>query len=258
MSDLHDRILKYLEKSGFPTEIRASEIILSRNQLSFSVYIPYWFVTNQRQYFDEENNNVNSVDIYANRYVYTQEEDRRIQKICKLYIECKKSDKTKWIFYPRYRDIGLIDRSLPDAEMELRRDFTTKLYLRKENHPFNDIPNSYNTFRMNIGIAHQNVFSERDDFYKAQNQVLKALFYSERNNMSPKPRMTIPIIIYEGGLFTYLIKDGTPTVNPIPYIRYISQGIVESPIPVYIDIIDIEHFNEYLGLIEYEFLQWET
>lgn len=64
--------------------------------------------------------------------------------------------------------------------------------------------------------------------------------------------MFIPLILYEGGMYRYDYQIDKPHVEKINFIRFVSQGIPEAPIPVFIDVVDIEYFSDYLILIENE------
>lgn len=176
MNETEKRILEKLKKTGFPTEIKATKILskgLSRQDRVFILTNSSWNYTNQLSFFDEKNTVIGSLDIHAIRAIDNISDDDKIDKICELYIECKKSSKIKWIFY--------CEETLPsDREVILRRTWDQRKLLEKEYHPFYYIPKIYKTTSTILGISHQNVFGDNRDFYKAQIQVLKALYYKKK------------------------------------------------------------------------------
>lgn len=54
------------------------------------------------------------------------------------------------------------------------RNVTTQY---EKNYVFKNIPQKYKNIKTNIAYTQQNVFKENNDFYKAQMQLLKSIFF---------------------------------------------------------------------------------
>lgn len=247
MCDEKKKILRNLEKTGFPTEIKATKILSLKGEIDLSK--PYWTVVNQQSYYDDSEGKIRTIDILAERLPsISQRMKREEYKVCRLYIECKKSDKEKWIFYvrasgPYYLMPGII---------ETRRTNEDRKYLKDTYNPFDFIPVSYKASNPYIGLSYQIAFRGKDTFYEAQMQALKSLFYSERTIPAPN-FFFIPIVLFDGEMYKYDISGEEEILERISYLRYVSQGIPESPVPVYVDVVDINAFSKYLKIIEDEF-----
>jgi len=240
LGDVKENILRELRNSGFPTEIKVTEYLKNKSGLNMRAQNTiYWSYKNQESYLDESENKIRSIDLCATvRYLTLR------NNTIKLYIECKKSDRAKWVFYTKPPPI-------------LKYQIIDVLQIDKINkyNPFDDVPDSYKTINPHIGLTYQITFRKNDDFYSAQMQALKAIYYCE--NTPPRKNvktLIIPVVVFEGGMYRYDVTKKDPEIHEIRYLRYQSHGIPESPIPLYVDVVHIDFFSEYINLIEKEII----
>lgn len=244
MDDVKEKILRDLRNSEFPTEIKVTEYLKNKSERRRTPPNKcYWFYKNQQSYVDESENKIRSIDLCADlRYPTIVSRLNEDMKQIKLYIECKKSDIAKWIFYTK-----------PPARFQLIA--VLQWDKEKKYNPFDDVPVAYNTINPHIGLTHQIAFRKNDDFYSAQMQTLKAIFYCE--NTRPRKNVKtlfIPVVVFEGGMYRYDMTKKEPEIHEIRYLRYQSHGIPESPKQLYIDVVHIDFFSEYISLIEKEII----
>src|SRR5450759_4211564 len=84
------KVKKEIEKSGLPTEIKATNALNNEG----------WAVYNEYPYLDNDENKIRALDIVANRaFMRTNSQEEQNDSDCSLYIECKKSDKHSWVFF---------------------------------------------------------------------------------------------------------------------------------------------------------------
>lgn len=247
MGNEKEKILRDLKNSGFPTEIKVTEYLKSKSELNLLAHNKcHWHYINQESYLDGSENKIRSIDLFAivrwGRILTVKPEEN---KIIKLYIECKKSDNAKWVFYTKpqsllaYQVVPILDLSIKDLKY----------------NPFDYVPVSYNTIKPHIGLTHQIAFRKNDDFYSAQMQALKAIYYCEKKpQMKDVKTLIIPVVVFEGGMYRYDVTKEDPEIHEIRYLRYQSHGIPESPIPLYVDVVHIDFFSEYIKLIEKEII----
>ncbi len=252
MSDEKENILKELRKSGFPTEIKVTEYLKNKSERIIFANKCYWMYNNQQSYLDESENKIREIDLCATVYHPHRISFSKDNKLIKLYIECKKSDKAKWVFYTKPPNI--LQSRILEAVRDAFRDVFSTGKMEKYN-PFNDVPDAHKTINPHIGLTYQIVFRDKDDFYTAQMQALKAIFYCEKNSPRKNEKtLIIPVVVFEGGMYRYDMTNKEPELQKIRYLRYRSHGIPESPIPLYVDVVHFDFFPEYINLIEKEII----
>ena len=253
MSDEKENILKELRKSGFPTEIKVTEYLKNKSErIMVTPNKCYWRYNNQQSYLDESENKIREIDLCATVYHPHRISFSKDNKLIKLYIECKKSDKAKWVFYTKPPNI--LQSRILEAVRDAFRDVFSTGKMEKYN-PFNDVPDAHKTINPHIGLTYQIVFRDKDDFYTAQMQALKAIFYCEKNSPRKNEKtLIIPVVVFEGGMYRYDMTNKEPELQKIRYLRYRSHGIPESPIPLYVDVVHFDFFPEYINLIEKEII----
>jgi len=199
----------------------------------------FWSYKNQESYLDESENKIRSIDLCATvRYLTLK------NNTIKLYIECKKSDRAKWVFYTK-----------PPPVLKFQILEVLQLGEEKKFNPFDNVPDSYKTIQPHIGLTHQITFRRNDDFYTAQMQALKGIYYCEKiPPLKSVNTLYIPVVVFEGGMYRYDVTKQEPELHKIKYLRYQSHGIPESPIPLYVDVVHIDFFSEYMKLIEKEII----
>ena len=171
---------------------------------------------------------------------------------CHLYIECKKSDNKYWIFYvdiSKLAPIGaiaVVDNDVQKKGLEL----ISELYFLPMKRIFPPLAYSYQ-----IARAKRN---ERDQFYKAQMQVLKSIEYSKDLKYFDQDKdLLFPVIVFDGKMFQCDIIEDEIELSEIDYVRYVSSGLPENNIQVCIDVMTLKYFPEYLDSLEREIKKYD-
>ena len=60
------------------------------------------------------------------------------------------------------------------------------------------------------------------------------------------------MILFDGKLFTCNLVDEELTVSEMDYIKYLSSGLPEEPLNLFIDVMTLNYFPTYLALVEEE------
>ena len=149
MGDEKENILRELRNTGFPTEIKVTEYLKNKSGPRWPAPNKcYWSYINQQSYVDENENKIRSIDLcatvrYPKPYSFQSDED---SKTMKLYIECKKSDKAKWVFYTK-----------PPSNYKI---FAVRQWSEeKKYNPIYDVPDLYNTINTHICLTYQITFN---------------------------------------------------------------------------------------------------
>jgi len=263
------RVRQEIEKTGLPTEIKATGILKKNG----------WNVFNEYPYLDVDENKIRTLDILANKAflkVNKPQSDRKkeveIDFFCELYIECKKSEKHSWVFFTETSPEPFIKYGLE----RLAYDFTygtfnavTRAYAQSnkelsiknlEEHTsiFSRIPIRFQTFKYKIALSQQPVFGKTDDFYEAVMQVLKSLSHEEKQKADGKSSefqpndIVIPVILFNGFMFECYYQKGQIRTPKINYTRYLAHGLPNQRLPALIDVMTLDYFPTYIRLIEKE------
>lgn len=105
------RVKKEIERTGLPTEIKATNI-LNKN---------HWHVFNEYPYLDTDENKVRTLDMVANKAFLKKNNakpngETEIDFFCQLYVECKKSEEHSWVFF-----YGTFTRPIPKIRLRQTR-----------------------------------------------------------------------------------------------------------------------------------------
>jgi hypothetical protein len=240
-----ERILKDMEKQGFPLEVKTSEILKTRN----------WEVTNQAAYLDIEKGKHRTVDIVAEKNVSS--EPNRLAFDVWLVAECKRSTKP-WVFYSSDFDLN---------NEETRRKFVSSSQFslnsfacQTESH--NSVTVITNEFLFKrrlaspifgkIGNASFEPFTDGKgmSIHKAQMQVCSAILYLDKQldsmtdvTESPYGIYFVPIIVVDGKLYTYENKKVRPTEGLYYYATFYDSAFM-------IEILTIDFLERYLDVLE--------
>jgi len=249
MSNLEDRVKKEIEKTGLTTEIKVTKILKDND----------WSVHNEYPYLDAEENKIRLLDIKAVKYILTPNESDNSstsKSSCELYIECKKSTKQSWVFYTETVPYSYLELTLDKLVAEsFGKVFNASIESEKnaQINIFTRIPTKFKKLDYRVALSHKTIFGEKDDFYNAQMQILKALHHEASLEEITKEMTIIPIIIFDGNLFECNYKLNELHVTKTNYTRYLSYGLPSQEIPALIDVVALEHFPKYIKMIEKEF-----
>lgn len=269
---IESRVKKEIERTGLPTEIKATEI-LNKNG---------WHVFNEYPYLDTDENKVRTLDIVANKAFLKNSKkpdgkrETEIDFFCELYVECKKSEKHSWVFFTETSPEPFIKFALDRLAYDVTyRTFNAAVRAYVQSHKrvkvsdlekrtsiFSRIPVRFETFTYKIALSQQPVFcnkGSKDDFYEAVMQVLKSLSHEEKekahgksSEFSPKD-IVIPVILFDGFLFECYYQKGQIRTPQINYTRYLAHGLPNQRLPALIDVMTSDYFPTYLRRIEKEF-----
>jgi len=240
------RILEDMEKQGFPVEVRTSEILKAHD----------WEVTNQAAYSDIQKGKHRTVDIVAEKNVLYKPD--KLGFDIWLVIECKRSTKP-WAFYSS--DIDL------DKE-EVRRKFVSSsqldinqiAYQKGLHEKIIDLIRNRFLFKNRLALptfrklAHASFepFTEGKgmSLHKAQMQVRSAILdmeenldYMERMTAFPYGIFFVPIIVFDGHLYTYENRELKTTEGLYYYVTMYGSAFM-------IEILTIQFFERYLTTLE--------
>lgn len=278
---LEEKILEDLIQRGLNTEITTFEYL---KKAGFSVVTQYPFV-------DPTSNKVRSVDVKAvYTKLYSSGSKMGVDKTINLFIECKKSEKEKWVFYTELSSPEIV--KITRGIVHLRKSLLGKL--QRPAHSTTDHWASISEGK--LGFIHMSALTDKHMFFQAQMQVLKAIWYymMRKEEFAPYDadcEMILPVIIFEGDMFEYYSKpaltleetlalmmekfpldpkileslkrgmkiasmrkelEGFP-IRRVQHIPFVSNGIPEDPAPVIIDIVTLDYLPTYLGLVKKEF-----
>lgn len=237
MSNLEKKVREEIQKTGLPMEIKATKLLKDNG----------WSVYNEYPYLDDEKNKMRQLDIKATKDFPS--------KACTLYIECKKSSKRSWVFYtekmPRSY-LSLIFGRLADDFLVGSIAYIDKSMGHKTPIDIlSKIPPSFHKRQYRIALSHKIVFGDKDEFYTAQMQILKALHYEKIYPADHKMKevVIIPVILFDGNIFECYYKNDKLCTPKTDYTRYLSQGLPNQKIPALIDVMTLEHFPKYLSFL---------
>jgi hypothetical protein len=257
------RVKKEIERTGLPTEIKATDILKKNG----------WNVFNEYPYLDTDENKVRTLDMVANKvFLKNNDGETEIDFFCELYIECKKSEGHSWVFFTETSPAPFIKFALgrladdavygtfnavAKAYAELHKEVKVK-DLEKRTSIFSRIPVRFETFRYKIALSQKPVFCGKDDFFEAVMQVLKSLSHEERekargesSEFLPKD-IVIPVILFDGFLFECYYQKGQIRTPKINHTRYLAHGLPNQRLPALIDVVASDYFPTYLRRIEKE------
>lgn len=244
-----------LIRRGFRTEISALRHLKKEGFL----------VVPQFPFIDPTENKVRSIDIkseYFGGFSFPK------RKQVTLFIECKKSDKQKWVFYTEYSNFDL-QRYSRDPTYDLKKNESIMAQLKRSGFSFFDLFKEPNR----LGLSQINILKDDPDlFLDAQMKVLKSIWHYLKNTYShfkydPNYELIIPVIVFEGDMYEYyyksdvysshgLVKKGVEEemkIEKIDCISFVSNGFPEDPTPVLIDVVSIDYFSEYIQNVKEEY-----
>lgn len=237
------KIIKDIRESGYPLEIEISSILRKDG----------WFVVNQYPCIDQKTKDVRVTDIMAMK---TWLSGARASGL-RLIIECKKSNKP-WVFYTSSKESDLWT-SLISAVDAIKKSlyFPKSLeMLTPEQQAVTLSSHIEKSHLMNLSIKVGTIChvpfrrkkDDKDDFFKATNQVLSALEY-EREKLK---LITYPVIVFDGEMYEFDIKQQEIEIKPIGYLQFITVERAEYPAPCIVDVMRKTHFHEFLRLVNTE------
>lgn len=244
-NNLEQNILKNIKESGYPVEIEATDILKEKG----------WQASNQVGYLDEEKSKWRPIDIRAIRAENIPHASIYKRLLIHLHIECKKSQKTPWVFYIRkktempFSPFDLIfllkKRSWPPV---LPKSFSEKNQWKDCFHYFT---------HEKIGVIPFEPFKKgKNKIFEATHQVIKSTRYHLEVMAASKLsqlktsifHISYPVIIFEGKLYGLFGKDGP--LKPVEYLQYLVDYKEEKFL---IDIVQLDFLNEYLKIMNEEF-----
>lgn len=268
---IESRVKKEIEKTGLPTEIMATEALNAED----------WTIFNEYPYLDMDENKVRTLDIVADKSLSKKNREMESDLACYLYIECKKTDRSSWVFYTQTTPVPFVLLSIDQLSYNVvAGTFNRVIEAYEESNKeltvegagmsiFSRIPVRLESLSYKIALSQQQVSindrkrgskGAKDEFYEALMQVLKTLSDRERNAKSGKESkirvgdVVIPIIIFDGLLFECFFENGKLKVSKIDYTRYLSHGLPNQKLPALIDVMTAEYFPTYLKKLSEELI----
>jgi hypothetical protein len=262
---LESDVKKEIEKTGLPTEIRATEALNNEG----------WMVFNEYPYLDIDENKIRTLDIVANKSFMriNNNQEKEFDFEYTLYIECKKASKHSWVFFTQASPLPFIWLSIDQLAYAVTKGtFNRTIEVLEESNKeltvevtgmsvFSRIPVQLESLSYKIALSQQSVFNNkgaRDDFYEALMQVLKTLSDKERNVESGKDSKIrvkdriVPIIIFDGFLFECFFEKENLKISKIDYTRYLAHGLPNQRLPALIDVMTADYFPTYLKKLNEE------
>jgi len=239
------RILKDLEKHGFPLEVRTTKMLGAKG----------WEITNQATFQDIETKKFRTVDIIAQKNLFLKPDDISIELF--LVIECKRHpEKPKpWVFYASHYDLN-------DDEMKRKTMASSHFTVSSIAHQrkFSDkITNMIRRFVVThfrapifgkLGYIPFEAFTkgQTQSIHKATMQVCNATFdYEDRIDESgfefPFGMLFIPVIVTDEHLYTYDGKQLNREEGLFYYVTYADSAfmfevLAEDFVSLYLDSLD--------------------
>lgn len=253
--DLQDKIIKEIEKTGFPLELRVSHLLRERD----------YFVAQSLYYLDEEEEKSREIDIRAlKNYTFERKcnpENPKNSYFVRNYffIECKKSDSKPWVFLSSPKgeydgELSLLPCSVDNTIVLSFQDYD----MLETIHPF-----STNNMR---GRSYFEPFKNNETgetIFRALNSAVKSTLYYMNKNKEDSHNYDIsfyyPLIIFDGKLFEAYLKNGDIKVKETDIVlvsfNYKSKNyhgecftvpvIKESALNNFLD--NIENSQEFIG-----------
>ena len=256
-----DRIIRDIEKSGYPLEIKATSVLESNG----------WNVLNQEGFLDVETGKWRTIDMVAWKNVNIPDSLVYERLHVSLIIECKKSSKP-WVFW--IRDKKGLRMFHPIAASGL-----IKLESKPWLHPlhFEKLADCFHyyfpEFEKIAVIPHEPFIKKREGksiIFEAKNQVLKSLLYQQERNRKfcsmeeAKEKagakfkttnlmlLVYPLVIFDGHLYELEYIEDKPKLTLSKYIQYLTSFGFPTPEEFVMDIVEIGFLNEYLGVLDNE------
>ena len=244
--DEKEKILKDIEEQGFPLEVETSQILESHK----------WEITNQMAYLDLEKRKHRTVDIVANKNLLLRPGELGFD--LNLVIECKKSSKP-WVFYASKIDIDNPETrrkmvasgqfiTFPPKEYDKRIVSMIELMIAQFLLKTHLIPSKFGKlahipfepFTKGKGMS----------IHKARMQVCNAILDLEKQfgQMTwtfPYGEIFVPIIVFDGHLYTYSNKELKTEKGLLYYVTYADSAFI-------IEIVTRHFLKSYIRIIEEE------
>lgn len=238
---LNDKILKWLDKEGYPLELKAAQIL--RN-VGFEVGQSIF-------YQDSDTNDTREIDIVA--YKYFKLDGNWIT--FSFVIECKSSKDKPWLAFTSKEE-----RLYPnDLIIHRNANILGKRFLNLVKTD-QDVKN-LNLFKIGEETAYNltRAFSDGIDVtYKAIMSTTKATaaLVEKANRATDTYRFFFPVILIDNKLFDcHLNTNNEIDVSEIGSVNLVLSNSFDSQRANFIDIVTIEHFENkmklYLADIEY-------
>jgi hypothetical protein len=259
-----ERIIKDIQKSGLPLEIKMSSILGADG----------WAVHNQEGYLDADENKWRTIDIMAHKSIEIPNSSAYSKLHFSLIIECKKSDKP-WVFYVREKEGARTFAPLMACGLVKQegKPWLHPLHMEK----WVDFLHYYSPYSKTIAVIPYQPFKDRkqSDIFEATNQLIKALHYEmERTRdffaheeareslaMFPKKQQQFvktlclfyPIIVFDGKLYELTYDAEKPKLSPSKYIQYLISYRSPRISDLFVmDVINPDFAEKYLKLINNE------
>lgn len=255
-----NRIIKDMEKSGYPLEIKATSILESHG----------WNLLNQEGYLDIEKGKWRTIDILAHQSANTSNSPVYERLHVTLVVECKKSSKP-WVFWVRDKKGLRMFRPLVASGL-------IKLESKPWLHPlhFEELADCFHYYFpefKKIAIIPYEPFIKKEKgdgksiVFEAKNQVLKSLLYEENQtrkfcsmeearekvkaNFKTANSIFVlyPLIIFDGHLYELEYIERKPKLTLSRYIQFLTSFGFPTPDEFVIDIVEISFLEEYLRVL---------
>lgn len=246
--ELENKVLKWINKEGYPLEMKASQIL---RKIGFDVGQSIF-------YLDSDTQDSREIDIVA--YKYFRISDFWITFA--FVIECKSSIDKPWIAFTSKEE------RLYPKDFIIHRDANKKGKSILREISRHDELKELSLFKLNERTAYSTIraFTEGPDMtYKAMKSATKATaaLVEKGNKARDVFRFFFPVILIDSKLFEcYLDENAEQNISEIKDIKLVLSNSFDSQRANFIDLITLDGFEElmrkYLADIEFLAKEYET
>ena len=272
-----DYLIKRIKQSGYPLEIRISDILDNDE----------YYVSNTQYYFDEDTKQGRDIDIFASplffdldkKLIDLENKLRPFRVRTDMAIECKKSQTHAWVFYTRpnvklsgYHVSGQFKTSVPKNTKTLVDPFKRELQdcFAFHYHDFERVAIAYDEIKkqkLEKGTTRKDNQSRREIF-EAINQLIKFTCYETHQTLNRFLNLSVktaykdiivfyfPIIVFDGDMFEVIFDSGEPNVERTNHIILKTEyncsycNEVES---FTLDVVHSSFFSEFMNILRMDF-----
>ena len=227
--NLEDKILKWINKEGYPLEMKASQIL---RKIGFEVGQSIY-------YLDNESQDSREIDIVAYKYYKVSNDWVTFSFV----IECKSSNDKPWVTFSAkeerlYANDFVIYRDANHWGQEILRGLAVEEKIR-----------NLSLFKLNERTAYSTVraFSEGADMtFKAIKSVTKAtLALVDKGNKTNSYRFFFPIILIDGRLFDcHLDSHDEQVLTELDGVKLVQSTSNDNKRVSILDIMTLNGFEE--------------
>lgn len=213
---LKKKIVREIERSGFPLEMEIGNVLRSKN----------WYTRHSPLFFDLDDLRMKEYDIVASRQTKHFE--------ARLYIECKHSEEKNWVFYVPDRsewiwiyDLKYFPKKPLPVSPSLLKDSVFKVLGKFCDSSEVALNSSIIQFRDDDQSSKKKKNEDPTGIREAIRTSIKALIADNISWHSSRPnypgatsRMNFAIVVFDGHMFSYIQKGKSFELEARQYVKY--------------------------------------